>query len=170
MFLFLLACTTKSTDSSANNSTDSALPDSPVECADLSIDECEASDCNLVSGRPASESADGSTCIDWNTNPQPAGCTSYTSDLTVMISPSTNVKPTIAIFYRVDRRLKTLMVPPVSTGASIRSRLDALLKIAVRLWLVLPRLQTVCAGFFHLEPFLPDGLNVHTSMSVSKIL
>ena len=27
---------------------------------------------SLVSGRPASESADGTTCIDWNTDPQPA--------------------------------------------------------------------------------------------------
>ena len=85
MFLFLLACSTKSTDSSANNSTDSALPDSPVECADLSIDECEHSDCNLVSGRPASESADGTTCIDWNTDPQPAGCSAI-SDRAVIVS------------------------------------------------------------------------------------
>ena len=84
MFLFLLACSTKSTDSSANNSTDSALPDSPVECADLSADECEANECSLVSGRPASESADGSTCIDWNTDPQPAGCSAYESALTVL--------------------------------------------------------------------------------------
>ena len=79
MFLFLLACTTKSTDSSVNNGTDSALPDSPVECADLSIDECDANNCSLVSGRPATENDDGTTCIDWSIDPQPAGCTAYES-------------------------------------------------------------------------------------------
>ena len=50
----------------------------------LSIDECDASDCSLVSGRPASESADGTTCVDWNTDPQPAGCSAYESALTVL--------------------------------------------------------------------------------------
>ena len=84
MILFLLACTTQSTDSSAVDSTDSAIPDSPIECSELSVDECETKDCNLLSGRPATESTDGVPCIDWSTDPQPAGCTSENSSEAVI--------------------------------------------------------------------------------------
>ena len=84
MLFFLLVCSTKSTDSSTPESTDSALPDSPVECADLSIDECEANNCNILSGRPETENDDGTTCIDWSVDPQPAGCTSENSSEAVV--------------------------------------------------------------------------------------
>ena len=54
------------------------------ECADFSLDECEANNCNLLSGRPATENADGTTCIDWSIDPQPAGCTSENSSEAVI--------------------------------------------------------------------------------------
>ena len=78
-FIVLAACSGRSTDSAQpDQNDDTADVSTELECEERTIEECEASSCNLISGYPATENEDG-FCIDWSGDPQPAGCSSMAS-------------------------------------------------------------------------------------------
>ena len=76
-FIIASACSGQSSDSAELEQNDDTA-DVSTECEELSLEECEANSCNLISGYPATEN-EGVVCIDWNGAPQPAGCSSMDS-------------------------------------------------------------------------------------------
>ena len=49
-----------------------------LECESLSTEQCPE-ECNLFTGLPEVEDSEGSTCIDWEMEAQPASCGEYAS-------------------------------------------------------------------------------------------